>query len=589
MKAPASHPQRTESGAATNPAAAEIQLLRSKLLAAGQEAETIKAAHVHLNDKPSRNYTKQVTSEESARYEAERERDLMQLVLSHSPVLIGVLQGPDLHVTWLNDASAEAIGSGQGSDLGRPLQQLSPPLFDRLSPLIEQVRQTAKPVFASEVLLPLRSGERWFQVSLAPLSPVVPNPFSVVFIALDITETKRSVEALAASENRLRLALLAAGMATCNWDIRDQTISWSGNHAQLFGRAPLETRGTYQSLKTLILPDDLDAFTRSVEAASAKGGEFSVEFRIKWPDESIHWLQLQGHIFLDDSGRPVRAIGVLIETSAHKHVETSLRQNQDELEARVRERTTELASAISALRREALARKNAQRARDELVRQLSAAQEDERRRISRELHDETGQHLTALLLGLKTLQPSIESPDARQQLIKLQQLAAHLGQEIHRIAVQLRPTALDDLGLEKTLTNLLDEWSARSHVAVDFHCEGLAKARLPSEIETVLYRVVQEGLTNVARHANAKNVCVVLQRHPGFVSLIVEDDGKGFDVHSALKRPRDHGVDRVHLGLRSMKERLVLVGGELEVESFLNAGTTLFVRIPLPRTRKSQA
>src|SRR6185369_2064868 len=123
MKAPASHPQRTESGAATNPAAAEIQLLRSKLLAAGQEAETIKArlrdaelelqsAHVHLNDKPSRNYTKQVTSEESARYEAERERDLMQLVLSHSPVLIGVLQGPDLHVTWLNDASAEAIGSG---------------------------------------------------------------------------------------------------------------------------------------------------------------------------------------------------------------------------------------------------------------------------------------------------------------------------------------------------------------------------------------------------------------------------------------------------------------------------------------------
>jgi PAS domain S-box-containing protein len=533
-------------------------------------------------------YTEHVSRKQVTPRDDDRERDLMRLVLSHSPLLIGVAEGVELRVTWLNNAGNQAIGGAQGS-VGQPLRELLPTFFERISPFIEQVRQTSRPISVSEVLLPIRGSERWFQLSIAPLSNVVPNPFGIVLIALDITETKRSAEALASSENRLRLALIAAGMATCEWNLRDHTISWGGNHHQLFGFAPLQTRNTYHALKALVLEDDLAAFDDAIQRASSKGGEFAVEFRVRWPDGSLHWLQLQGHIFLDESERAVRAMGVLIETSPHKQLEISMRQNQDELESRVRERTTELASAISALRREAVARKNAQRARDDLVRQLAAAQEDERRRISRELHDETGQHLTALLLGLKNLQPSIQSPPAREQLNKLQQLAAHLGEEIHKIAVQLRPTALDDLGLEKTLTNFLDEWSARSHVAVDFHCEGLAQSRLPSEIETVLYRIVQEGLTNVARHANAKNVCVVLQRHPGFVSLIVEDDGKGFDVHSALKRPRDHGVDRVHLGLRSMKERLALVGGELEVESFLSSGTTLFVRIPLPRTRKSQA
>jgi signal transduction histidine kinase len=370
-------------------------------------------------------------------------------------------------------------------------------------------------------------------------------------------------------------------MATCDWDFTSKKMIWFGNHHQLFGAVPPETRASFEALQNLVDPSDRGAFVEAIDQAAKEGGLFDVEFRIHWPDKSIHWLQLQGQLFLRPGGEPQRAIGVIIEVTQQKELEATLRNNQNLLESRVNERTAELADAISALRRENIQRQIAQGARDSLVRQLSAAQEDERRRISRELHDETGQHLTALLLGLKTLEPFLKAPDAARQLKELQALTGQLGEEIHRIAVQLRPTSLDDLGLHKTLTNFVHEWSSRSKVAVELHIEGLDQSRLPSEIETILYRIVQESLTNVARHAGAQNVSLVLQRHPRHVTLIIEDDGKGFDVQSALGAASDRSDGRAHLGLLGMKERVVLVGGELEIESIPSEGTTLFVRIPL--------
>ncbi len=537
-----------------------------------------------------RGVTERLAHEQIARREAEQDRDFMQLVLAHSPVLIGALEGSDFRIKWLNPAAVKAIGSGQAGDVGRRLSELIPGFCERLLPLLVEVHQTAKPLLVPDISLPLRRSERSFQLALAPLSPFVAHPFAVVFIALDITETKRSTEALAASENRLRLALHAARMATCDWHIGDKTISWSGSHDLLFGGAPPQTRENFDAFEALVYPADRGLFRPAIAKAAQQGGLFDVEFRLVWPDQSLHWLQLQGLLFLGLSGEPQRAVGVIIEVTQQKQVEAALRNNQNELESRVNERTAELAQAISALRRENIQRQIAQAARDNLVRQLAAAQEEERRRVSRELHDETGQHLTALLLGLKTLEPRLNSPEALRQLKDLQSLTGQLGEEIHRIAVQLRPTALDDLGLHKTLTNFVEEWSSRSKVAVEFHVEGLDKSRLPSEIETILYRIVQASLTNVTRHAAASNVCLVLQRHPKHVSLIIEDDGKGFNVAAAFKATPHSSKERAHLGLRGMKERVSLVGGELEIESFPNDGTTLFVRIPLSgKTERSRS
>jgi signal transduction histidine kinase len=239
----------------------------------------------------------------------------------------------------------------------------------------------------------------------------------------------------------------------------------------------------------------------------------------------------------------------------------------------------EIAAYLSVVIREAHAeqeRMRAEAARGELLAQLVTAQEEERRRIALELHDQLGQYVTALMLGLKALQDSGELAGANERLQQLLRLADQLGEEAHRLAWELRPSALDDLGLQGTLRNYLEEWARRFRLAVDFHSNGLLD-RLPAQIETALYRITQEALTNVAKHAQARHVSVILERRQGRVLAIVEDDGRGFDTVEVLERA--HTARR--MGLVGMHERARLIGGELEIESAPGEGTTIYVRVLL--------
>ncbi len=203
-------------------------------------------------------------------------------------------------------------------------------------------------------------------------------------------------------------------------------------------------------------------------------------------------------------------------------------------------------------------------------------QEEERHRLSRELHDQMGQSLAALMLGLK----SLENGDPHQhsgglRLHHLHELADQLAQQVHTVAMNLRPTALDDLGLETALSNYLEEWSERSRISADLHSVGLNE-RLPTHIETTVYRIVQEALTNVQKHSNARNVSVIVEHRENRLQAIIEDNGGGFDAEALINEPMK---DR-RLGLLGMQERIALVGGSLNIESTLGFGTTLFVRIP---------
>jgi signal transduction histidine kinase len=224
-------------------------------------------------------------------------------------------------------------------------------------------------------------------------------------------------------------------------------------------------------------------------------------------------------------------------------------------------------------------RRRAEREREQVLRQLMTAQEEERRRISRDLHDQMGQQITGLLLALKALEDADTSkPRMRDHLSRAQALANTISVELHQLALQLRPTSLDDLGLEQALASYVEEWARQARVKLDTHMHGLDRQRLSMPIATTAFRVVQEALTNVLKHARAHSVSLIVERQAHDLVITVEDDGRGFDVEAMLA-----GISAEdRLGLLGMRERVALVGGTLTFDSTPSHGATVLVRIPIP-------
>ena len=216
------------------------------------------------------------------------------------------------------------------------------------------------------------------------------------------------------------------------------------------------------------------------------------------------------------------------------------------------------------------------------LRQMSShvltAQEEERTRIARELHDDTAQALTSVLVRLRLLERSAEDKRLRSGLAELRDLTVETLDGVRRLAIDLRPPMLDDLGLEAAIQSHVQDFSRQRQINVNFTSSGLG--RLPPNVELVLYRIVQEALSNVAKHAGASRVETRLSRKGRTLRLLVEDDGCGFDVEAA-KGSRQSG-----LGLFGMEERLALIGGTLRVESSPGKGTRLSAEVPLPRSRR---
>jgi signal transduction histidine kinase len=221
--------------------------------------------------------------------------------------------------------------------------------------------------------------------------------------------------------------------------------------------------------------------------------------------------------------------------------------------------------------RAAVAVEMSERVARDALRRVVAAQELERRRLSRELHDETGQTLTSVLLGLQTIGEEPDSERASAEAKRLRELVTQTLHDVRRLAVELRPKALDDFGLVPALKRLGTGFSEQTGIRVEVE-SFLGEERLPSEIETALYRIVQESLTNVVKHAHASSVSVLVTRKNGSVIAVIEDDGRGFDAGAG----RDEG-----LGLVGMEERVALLNGRLQVESREGAGTTVVAEVPL--------
>lgn len=364
-------------------------------------------------------------------------------------------------------------------------------------------------------------------------------------------EAVRSAMALQVSEERGAVAVKAAELGTWRWLAQPDRVCGSERCRALLDlpRSSWEgaewcwPRGEFLAA---VQAEDRVMVQDSMQRCLREGSLLDVEFRAQWRDGSTRWVRATGRAPAIAAEQRDTVHGVIADVEPRKRAEGE---------------------------------------RAHLLRRLAQAQEEERRRIARELHDQVGQSVTGLSLGLKGLEKALSSTVADATLHErvhwLQTLTGEIGRDIHRAALALRPTALDDLGLYGALQTYVDDWSERFGIPTDVQILG-AKDRLPAEIETSVYRIVQEALTNVLKHASARNVSLLIERKDGQLRLIIEDDGKGIDPKSAAEASAaEADVGGPRLGLSGIRERLALIGGQLTLESSPGAGTTLFIQIPI--------
>jgi len=386
----------------------------------------------------------------------------------------------------------------------------------------------------------------------------------------DIADRKRTEEALRQSESKYRLLMEQASDGIHTYDSSGNFIETNLKLCDMLGYTREEM--LCLNVKDLIPPDELNVAPIRFDQLRA-GQTLLTERRLRRKDGSLLPVEISGRMVQDGVLQ-----SIIRDITERKRAEEALREAYDELESRVEERTAEIAEANEMLKSEMAERLRAEQERQELLRRLVLAQEEERRRISRELHDQMGQQLTALMMGLKALDAASYG---RQSIIatlqQLQDLTNQLAREVHRLAWGLRPPALDDLGLHTALYNYVEEWAKRSQVLIDFHSSGLESGRLPIAYENTIYRIAQEALTNVVKHSEADQVSFIVERRDNQIVTVIEDNGKGFDVKASLQASIKEGK----LGLLGMRERAHLLGGALVVESKPGLGTSIFVRIPV--------
>jgi PAS domain S-box-containing protein len=368
---------------------------------------------------------------------------------------------------------------------------------------------------------------------------------AIQLIVHDISPRKRAEAALRESEERLRLAFVAAEEGVWDWNLETGAVVYSPRWKQMLGYGEDEIDPDIREWERLLHPDDFARARQLGDAVNRGELAYEGEFRLRHKNgHYVHVLSRGFPIRHETSGPVVRIVGTHFDLTERK-------------------------------------RSEAERARTELLARLVFAQEDERRRIAREMHDQFGEQLTALSRGIDNLKRTVaDRPDLSMQLRAIEQVAQQLDRDVENLVWELRPTALDDLGLRAALANYIQTWSERENIHAGLHTSGLLDERLPADTETTLYRIAQEALTNVARHAQATNVDVILERNDESVMLIVEDNGIGFEAEDGGTRPGG-------FGLMGMRERAALVGATLQIESTPGKGTTILLRLKTPSLPES--
>ncbi len=467
---------------------------------------------------------------------------LQRLILNNipDPAWLKDLEGRFLAV---NQAWSLWAGVSADQAIGRSNSELFPlEIARRFQEQDVSVAAGGHPVHIEEGYPDAEGRLHQFETFKAPLSDDAGRVFATIGIARDITERKLMEETLRESEARFRAVVEDQTEVICRFRM-DGTIFFVNEvYCRFFGKSIEELVGHKWQ------PRAVEADTPTIEATlstlAPANSVVVIENRVHAGSGEVRWMQFVNRGFFNASGALIAIQAVGRDITERKRLET--------------ERTAALA-------------------------RLAVVEEQERHRFSRELHDQTAQRLVALSVELKSLETNLAAGRSQAGRVKsLRQAVDELQQQVRHLAWDLRAGELVTGGLEHALREYAEEWSERARVPVDCECRNLGGMRLPPTVEGTLYRVAQEALANVQRHAQARHVSVLLEREVSLVRLIVEDDGCGLDVDAVQKAPE--AAQR--LGLLGMQERVALAHGTFLIESSPASGTTILVRIPIPNEGK---
>jgi PAS domain S-box-containing protein len=445
--------------------------------------------------------------------------------------------GPDWRFTYLNKHAAaqiRALGKDPHSLIGKTLWNELPEVANEAA--LRSVMSDRIPIVDELYCAPL--GE-WVENHMFPS-----RDGGLVMFQVYVTERHRAEEQLRRSE-----AVLAEGQRITHtgswvWNLTTGELSWSAEHFRICGVDPATFRLTPETARQLIHPDDRVATMEAYDRAVRERANFERELRIIRPEGTIRQVRSLAHPVFSETGELTEFVGTILDITERK--------KEDET-------------------------------RETLRRRLIGALEDERRRIALDLHDQFGQQLSALTMKLSALKRDCDRrTNFRAELAGLETITRQLDVDLELIVSRLRPPELDDLGLAAAFAHYVKRWSDTTGVRAEWHATGETPGHLTDEMETALYRIGQEALNNVAKHARASNVAVLLDVRSDRASLIIEDDGAGFDLECPTgPRPR--------FGLNGMRERATLAGGTLDLESVPGKGTTVVARIPFPASAQGGA
>jgi PAS domain S-box-containing protein len=366
----------------------------------------------------------------------------------------------------------------------------------------------------------------------------------VMLLAATIKDRQRTANALRRSQERHSLAAAAGSVGAWEWDLTTGAIEIDPVINEMLGYSPAEMQETLNGWAARVHPDDL-AESRALAQAHIDGKTpaFESEHRVLHKDGSIRWFLARGMVSERVSGRAIHMVGTTTDITERKRSEEALRRSREHIR--------------------------------ELAGRLISAQEVERRRIARDLHDDLNQKVAALAITISNIRHHLPAAaqSLSEDLFDLQSRTSQLAHDIRELSHEIHPATLEHAGLVPALTSYAAELKQLEGIDLQLQLPDAFDA-IPQDVAICIYRVAQESIRNVLRHSGMRSAQVTLHRAQDQVTLVVRDEGRGFDA----SRPRD----QKGLGLISIEERVRLLNGIVEVESQQGRGTTLQVCIPLP-------